>query len=219
MAQKPTQRVPRNKKSEAGSRHAKKDNEGMKVSCNFCGYEHDKNRETCPAWGKTCEKCKGENHFKSKCKKVHAISHFQDGNDNYDDQWLMAVSHEKESIKATLTVNDHPVRFQLDSAADINTISQKHVREHQVSPTTVRLNMCKKKTNLTPLGETVLRVVNPCTSVESKVKFVEVPNGFTNLLGLKTIQELSFITINEECFISQLKAPQLGDLGEATLRE
>ena len=60
--------------------------------------------------------------------------------------------------------------------------------------------------------------MNPCTSVESEVKFVVVPNGFTNLLGLKTIQKLGFITINEECFISQLKAPQLGDLGEATLR-
>ena len=45
-----------------------------------------------------------------------------------------------------------------------------------------------------------------------------VPNGFTNLLGLQTIQELGFITINKECFISQLKAPQLGDLGEAILR-
>ena len=45
-----------------------------------------------------------------------------------------------------------------------------------------------------------------------------VPNGFTNLLGLKTIQELGFININEECFISQIKALQLGDLGEATLR-
>ena len=89
----------RNKKSEAGSRHAKKDNEGMKVSCNFCGYEHDKNRKKCPAWGKTCDKCKGRNHFKSKCKKAHAISHSYDGNDNYNDQWLMAVSHEKESIK------------------------------------------------------------------------------------------------------------------------
>ena len=43
VAQKPTPRVPRNKKSEAGSRHAKKDNEGMKVSCNFCVYEHEKN--------------------------------------------------------------------------------------------------------------------------------------------------------------------------------
>ena len=107
----------------------------------------------------------------------------------------MAVSHKKESINATLTINDHPVRFQLDSAADVNTICQKHVRQHQVSPTTVRLNMWKK-TDLKPFGGTVLRVVNPCTSLESEVKFVVVPNGFTNLLGL--------ITIHEECFISSL---------------
>ena len=122
-----------------------------------------------------------------------------------------------DSINATLTVNDHGVRFQLDSAADVNTICQKHGRKHQVSPTTVRLNMWNK-TNLKPLGETVLRVANPRSSVESEVKFIVVPNGFTNLLGLKTIQELGFITINEECFISQINAPQLGDLGEATLR-
>ena len=45
-----------------------------------------------------------------------------------------------------------------------------------------------------------------------------VPNGFTNLLGLNTIQELGFITINKECFISQVSTPQLGDLGEAPRR-
>ena len=54
--------------------------------------------------------------------------------------------------------------------------------------------------------------------VKSEVKLVVVPNGFTDLLGLKTIQKLGFITINKECFIFQIKAPQLGDLGEATLR-
>lgn len=162
-------------------------------------------------------KCKGRNHFKSKCKKVHAVSQSQDGNDDYDDQWLMAVSHKEDSINATLTVNEHDIRFQLDSAADVNTICQKHVRKHQVSPTIVRLNM-RNKTNLEPLGETILKVTNPRTSVESEVKFIVVPNGFTNLLGLKTIQELGFITINEECFISHINAPQLGDPGEATLR-
>ena len=50
------------------------------------------------------------------------------------------------------------------------------------------------------------------------MNFIVVPNGFTNLLGLKTIQELGFITINSECFIAQVKTPQLGDLGEATLK-
>ena len=60
--------------------------------------------------------------------------------------------------------------------------------------------------------------MNPRTRAKSEVKFVVVPNGFTNLLVLKTIQELGFTTINRECFISQIKAPQPGDLGEGTLR-
>ena len=74
------------------------------------------------------------------------------------------------------------------------------------------------KTNLKPLGETLLKVVNPRTGTETEVKFIVVPNGFTSLLGLKTIQELGFITINSEFFIAQVKTPQLGDLGEATLK-
>ncbi|XP_078364053.1 uncharacterized protein LOC144648334 [Oculina patagonica] len=70
VSQKPFPRVPHSKKSEGGHRHAKKDNEGMKVNCHFCGFEHERKKEKCPAWGKTCDKCKGRNHFKSKCKKV-----------------------------------------------------------------------------------------------------------------------------------------------------
>ena len=90
------------------------------------------------------------------------------GNDNYDDQWLMAVR--EESLNATLTVNDRPVRFQLDGAADVNTICQKHARKHKVSPTTVRLNMWNK-INLKPLGETGTKgckSLNKCR-VRSKV--------------------------------------------------
>ena len=187
VAQKPDQRVPRNKKPD--SRHAKKGNEfeGMKINC------------------------KGRNHF----KKVHAVSQFQNGNEEFDHQWLMAVNYKEESVNASLTVNEYDVSFQLDSDFNLNTICQKHVRKHQVSPTTVLLNMWNK-TNMEPLGERGLMVVNPRTRAKSEVKFVVVPNGFTNLSGLKTIQELGFITINKECFISQIKGPQLGDLGEAT---
>ena len=38
----------------------------------------------------------------------------------------MAVSHKEDSVNATLTVNEHDVKFQLDSAADVNIICQKH---------------------------------------------------------------------------------------------
>ncbi|XP_028513965.1 uncharacterized protein LOC110235889 [Exaiptasia diaphana] len=74
------------------------------------------------------------------------------------------------------------------------------------------------KTDLKPLGETSLTAINPSDNSEHQVKFIVVPNGFTNLLGLNTIQELGFITINNNAFISNVSTPQLGDLGMATLR-
>ena len=36
------------------------------INCDFCGYDHERAR--CPAYGKTCSKCKGKNHFASVCK-------------------------------------------------------------------------------------------------------------------------------------------------------
>ena len=53
----------------------------------------------------------------------------------------MAVNKGTDSVTATLTLNDIDVTFQIDTAADVNTIRQRHVRQHQVSPTTVRLNI------------------------------------------------------------------------------
>ena len=129
--------------------------EKLKFNCKFCGYEHEKQRVKYPAWGKTFDNCKGLNHFKTKCKNIHALNQSNDNEEDSDDQWLMAVSNRTNSVTATLTLNDIDVKFQLDTAADVNTICQKHVRQHQVSPTTVRLNMWNK-TNLKPLGETRL---------------------------------------------------------------
>ena len=40
---------------------------GKKISCKFCGYEHVLDRKECPAWGKTCKRCKEKNHFAKKC--------------------------------------------------------------------------------------------------------------------------------------------------------
>ena len=70
----------------------------MKVDCKFCGYEHDKSREKCAAWGKRCDSCYGRSQLKSNCKKVHAVSQFQNGNDDYGDQWLKVVNHKEDSI-------------------------------------------------------------------------------------------------------------------------
>lgn len=194
--------------------------------CKYCGYKHERKREKCPAWGKawgkTCDNCKGLNHFKSKCsKKVHAVvsqsDDHNDPNNDFDDKWLFAINDEETGVTANLSINDRIVKFQLDSAADVNTVCQKHVGRQQVSPTNIRLNMWNK-TNLKPLGGTSLTTTNPSDNSQHEVKFIEVPNGFTNLLGLNTIQELGFITINCNAFISKVSTPPLGDLGVASLR-
>lgn len=201
---------------------SKAGNDNLQFDCKYCGYKHERKREKCPAWGKTCDNCKGLNHFKSKCsKKVHAVvsqsDDHNDPNNDFDDKWLFAINDEETGVTANLSINDRIVKFQLDSAADVNTVCQKHVGRQQVSPTNIRLNMWNK-TNLKPLGGTSLTTTNPSDNSQHEVKFIEVPNGFTNLLGLNTIQELGFITINCNAFISKVSTPPLGDLGVASLR-
>ena len=148
-------KTPGGKKGSQMNKTSHEGQEKLKFNCKFCGYKHEKQRGKCPAWGKTCDICKGLNHFKSKCKNIHAFNQSNDNEEDPDDQWLMAVSNGTDSVTATLTLNDIDVKFQLDTAADVNTICQRHVRQHQVSPTTFRLNMWNK-TNLKPLGETRL---------------------------------------------------------------
>ena len=188
--------------------------EAEKTDCNYCGYKHEMNKLKCPAWGKTCMNCKGRNHFKAQCKKkIHSVAQEQEES---NDAWLMAVNGTGQNVTAVMTVNENPVKFQLDSAADVNTICKKHVRKEQTMPTTVKLNMWNK-TDFRPIGETTLKVVNPCTGECVDAIFIVVPNGLANLLGLNTIRKMGLITVNSDRFISNVTTPKLGDLGIASL--
>ena len=162
--------------------------------CEFCGYKHEPGKSKCPAWGKRCEQCGGRNHFKAKCKKIHSVSQEQEFD---EDQWLKAVRAGGKEVTAVMKVNDCDVRFQLDSAADVNTISQCHVRKEQCKPTKVPLNMWNKR-NMKPLGEADPTVINARTKEKHQLRFIVVPNLFTCLLGLNTVQKLKLITINDK---------------------
>ena len=47
--------------------------ESKKISCKFCRFEHPPEKKKCPAWGKTCKKCKQKNHFAKKCSRRTAV--------------------------------------------------------------------------------------------------------------------------------------------------
>jgi hypothetical protein len=53
------------------------------IKCNYCGKEHKPGKTNCPASGKKCNKCKGNNHFSSVCQtKVNVVRSIRtDGND------------------------------------------------------------------------------------------------------------------------------------------
>ena len=110
------------------------------------------------------------------------------------------------------------VRFQLDSGADVNTICQKFVMKSQVKSTSQKLIMWNKS-KLIPLGETTLQLLNPKNAQVSEVDFIVVPNDFSCLLGLKTVQEMGLFTINDGNFVAQVtsNANLLGNLGESKL--
>ncbi|XP_060077956.1 uncharacterized protein LOC132557483 [Ylistrum balloti] len=136
--------------------------------------------------------------------------------DNY--HWLSAVkSKPRQNVSACMIVNEQEVRFQLDSAADVNTINQKFVRKTQVRPTSITLKMWNKS-DLKPLGEADLEVTNAKTGEAHNVTFVVVPNGLMCLLGLQTVQEMGLVTINNSKIIAAVNQQQLGDLGEASLK-
>ena len=73
-----------------------------------------------------------------------------------DDCWLNAIDAVSEKsvsvveanvdkkVTAPMNVNDCEVCFQLDSAADVNTICKKFVRKDQVRPTSITLRVWNK---------------------------------------------------------------------------
>jgi hypothetical protein len=183
--------------------------------CKFCSYKHEALKEKCPAWGKKCDSCGGRNHFKSVCKKVHAVS--ENLSDSDDEFWLQMVESElKSKVKAKMLVNDCEVNFQIDTGSEINTINSKFVKKSQRKKKIIRLRMWNKST-VNSLGEAELQVTNPLTGKQYGVKFIIVPNEFECLLGLKTVQKLNLVTINSENFIGKVEK-DLGDLGEVKLK-
>ena len=136
--------------------------------CKFCGRDHQRGKHFCPAYGKTCSKCNGRNHFKLKCRTVNYCAQTLndvDSDSASDDAYLHSITHKSDrGIAALLKVNDCDVRFQLDTGADVDTICQQYVRKDQVMPSKQQLTMWNHST-LKPVGEATLTVFNPKSNV------------------------------------------------------
>jgi len=95
--------------------------ESKKISCKFCGYEHPLEKK-CPAWGKTCKRCKQKNHFAKKCSRRATVYNIE-SEEELEEMNLVRIQAVKErAVFAKMLVKQQPVRFQIDCGASANII-------------------------------------------------------------------------------------------------
>lgn len=98
--------------------------------CGNCGWRHDlQRRESCPAHGKTCNKCHKLNHFAAKCRSrnfptVRPVTGTEESEDtNEIFQMHTASRNLDDSQFVTLRlVSGNYVRFLVDSGVQCNVI-------------------------------------------------------------------------------------------------
>ena len=108
-------------------------------NCKFCSRKHAWMKEACPAYGKTCDKCKRKNHVASRCKTSLPIRQVEEPeessqeNNKYEYNNIRQVhvtnTAGNKNLCAELFINDKPVIFQLDTGASSCLISKTHISE------------------------------------------------------------------------------------------
>ena len=103
-------------------------------NCGYFASQHPPRK--CPAYGATCSKCKGRNHFAKVCKgggfrkKIYQLEtdHTDDHDGGSDFLFVGTVTDSKHPTKteqkwqAVLNVQGHNVQFKLDTGAEANVL-------------------------------------------------------------------------------------------------
>ena len=104
-------------------------------SCNSCGRNHRPRQ--CPAFGRTCSKCKKRNHFAAVCrssnpsqrfpKQLHATfdSEESQNEDNFCILNASPAANTNTECLVSVLINDHPAEMQEDTGASVSVLSSK----------------------------------------------------------------------------------------------
>ena len=151
------------------------------TECRYCGRHHNRGRNNCPAFGKSCSKCRKMNHFAAKClsSRKSLINNLQVNESEASDEDIidMVSLHEEEGdimhvtqskdtgkILATMKIGRKPVKMLVDSGASCNVIPAKYVpAKTTIIPTNNTLVMYSKS-SMPTIGTTQLNIQNPKNS-------------------------------------------------------
>lgn len=196
------------KHSEAGHRSksrtrqsARQDNRqgNARRKCKYCGREHEMKKDACPAYGKTCNKCSGKNHFASVCKS-RSEKHSQVC--NVDDEELLAIETDRKRLYSRLEVEGKTVRFLLDCGATVNLLPISFVQQinpglTRLTPATSTLRMFDN-TALQTAGMLKARVQHPTTGHMLQLDFYVATMHSQAILGLDACLQFELLSVIEE---------------------
>ena len=161
--------------------------------CRYCNGRHDRN--SCPAYGQTCHKCKNKNHFASVCKsKAQFVNELASENE------ILALNTcNDKRIFSKLEVCGRSVRLLLDSAATANLLPLELVNKFNVpiNATSTKLRMYDG-TALKTAGAINVNVKHPRTGQCEMLTFFVTVVHKQPLIGKDACVLFDLIKINEK---------------------
>jgi hypothetical protein len=177
-------------------------------ACSRCGRFHAPNR--CPAFGKTCHKCGGPNHFSYRCRaRVRDVSELgavggEGGPDNLSDEFFIGAleclrveslfSPKETAWFEPIRVCSSQIKMKIDSGAETNTIPAKTWKRIKNTP-----KLCPSGVTLKALGGSIIEhegMAQVTLSVKDRSVNTEVfitKQKTVPILGLKTCIDLGLL--------------------------
>ena len=164
-----------------------------KKQCKRCGTAH-KFRE-CPAWGATCDKCGGRNHYASKCltRRVQVVGVDNDSTGDEGGFFVSAIHNNTQQCEwiALLTVCDSLVPLKVDSGGQVNILSLSDYEGLASKPKLLTERRPKLKTyneeNIETLGICIATVNH--MGKKHRLQFVVVSKGRQSLTVPATVSD------------------------------
>ena len=102
----------------SGTSQSNPKTEQSTLKCKFCGRTHEKKKEKCPAWQKTCKTCGKQNHFSCCCSQSKSVDA-----KTIEIYSVGAESPKKKTKTVTMSETGEQLKFHIDTGASCNVIS------------------------------------------------------------------------------------------------
>jgi hypothetical protein len=122
-------------RSADGAASAKKE-----VECKFCGLMHEYGAKFCPAYGKTCDKCKKMNHFSRVCSSTPSANSAE----SYRPR-RQATATRRQQVNVVDEAEDEEYIYALNDDCDFSCGGSEYVYEVQPGPSVKNMKKTLKQ--------------------------------------------------------------------------